>query len=192
LVTKASNARHATDASSTSRLTLQDLWRLANLWCPKPARWTHLLDEPNSWGPAHELGHALIEPRWRWKFRNYERCPLGFCQCNKANPCNAYEAAAMYISRTLLRAVGHEFIADREIEETTDYDYLEPADFKRAKALLKRKKLWPVPRTRKALEAALKHRLGKPRGRKQPRVQKIRGSVGLAMFQNLLFNPGAL
>ena len=193
LVTKASNATSAVAASST--LNLQILWQLANLWCPKPARWKHLLDTSDSWGPAHELGHALLEPRWRWKFKNYERCPLGFCTCNKLHPCNAYEAAAMYVSRALLRATGNEFIADREINETTDYDYLEPADFKRAKALLRRKKLWPIPRTRRTLEVALKRRLGKPRGRRALPTQQPpapRGSTALGMFQNLLFNPGAL
>jgi hypothetical protein len=98
----------------------------------------------------------------------------------------------MLISHRLLRAAGYEHLADREYNETSDIDLVDGVHTERAKALLRRKKLWPVPRTLPSLERALQRRLGKPRGRKQPRVQKIRGSVGLSMFQNMLFNPGAL
>jgi hypothetical protein len=148
-----------------------------------------LLEDKNSWGPAHELGHALIEPSRGWKEYDYGRCALAFCN-HRGQRCDTYEVAAMLISHALLRASGNAFMSEREYNETSDVDLVDPVHDKRAKALLRRKGLWPVPRTRRALEAALKRRLGKPRGRKQPRVQTIRGSVGLAMFQNMLFNPG--
>jgi len=194
LVTKASSATSAVVASSTSRLTLLDLWRLAVEWCPKKARWPHLIDEHNSWGPAHELGHALIEPSDRWDKHDYGRCALAFCRC-KAERCDTHEVAAMLISRALLRAAGNEFMSEREYNETSDIDLVQPIHEARAKALLRRKRLWPVPRTRRTLEAALKRRLGRPRGSKpskQPPVPRLRGSVGLGMFANLLFNPAAL
>lgn len=167
-------------------MTLHDLWLLANQWCPKRASWDHLLEAQGSWGPAHELGHALIETSDRWFKRDYGHCALAFCQCH-LDLCDTYEVAAMYISHRLLRAAKHEYLADREYNETSDIDLVDEVHTERAKALLRRKKLWPVPRTKRGLEAALKRRLGKPRGRKLPRVPRIRGSVGLAMFQGLVF-----
>jgi hypothetical protein len=172
-------------------VTLHDLWQLANQWCPKKASWDHLLEAQSSWGPAHELGHALIEPPSGWHKHDYGRCALAFC-IHRGHRCYTYEVAAMLISHRLLRAAGYEHLADREYNETSDIDLVDGVHTERAKALLRRKKLWPVPRTLPSLERALQRRLGKPRGRKQPRVQKIRGSVGLSMFQNMLFNPGAL
>lgn len=147
-----------------ARLSLDVLYELALEWCPTKARWNHLLDGPKTWGPAHELGHALIEARWRWDIEGYDHCALGCCHCTKWGYCTVYEAAAMYISRGLLVAAGQAFLAEREINDTHDYDYIEPYHFKRARNLLRRKKLWPVPRSRRSLEAALKRRLGKPRG----------------------------
>ena len=193
MVTKVSSAQHAVDASSSS-LTLRDLWVIANEWCPLKARWPHLLESEKSWGPAHELGHALIETRDRWDKHDYGRCALAFCHC-KAARCDTHEIAAMLISHALLRATGNAFMSEREYNETSDIDLVQPIHEARAKALLRRKKLWPVPRTRKTLEAALRRRLGRPRGSKPPKrppVPRLRGSVGLGMFANLLFNPAAL
>lgn len=172
-------------------MTLYDLWQLANQWCPKKASWDHLLEAQSSWGPAHELGHALIETSDRWGKESYGHCAIAFCECPR-HLCDTYEIAAMRISSRLLAACGHPRLAHQEFNETSDIDLVDPIHEGRATALLRRKKLWPVPRTLPALERALKRRLGKPRGRKSPRVQKIRGSVGLSMFQNLLFNPGQL
>lgn len=191
---KDSRATSAAAASSSS-LTLMDLWALANEWCPKKASWTYLLDNA-SWGCAHELGHALIEPAHRWVQRNYGRCSIGHCRC-RGEACDVHEAAAMRISAALLAAVGRLDLVDAEVEATNDYDLIIEESWRRSKALLKRKKLWPVPRTRRSLEAALRRRLGRPRGRRQrpsanPPVPKTRGSAAMGMFANMLYNPGLL
>lgn len=172
-------------------MTLMDLHALAILWCPVDARWTHLMDRTHGWGHAHEIGHALIESRWRWKLSSYGHCQLAFCECGPTQPCSVAECAAMYISQSLLTTAGYPELAAQEIEDTTDYALLDEVHFKRAKTLLKRKHLWPVPRTRRSLEAALKAKLGKPRGEAvvPQSVQRARGrSVALSLFENLLLN----
>lgn len=165
MVTKDSSVRRATVASSSS-LTLTDLWVAANLWCPKKAAWTHLLDDLGDWGPAHELGHALIEPSRRWELRDYGRCPVGSCH-HRGKECDVYEVAAMRVSHALVCAAGRPDLVGREVESTIDYDLIEGTCWLRGKALLERKRLWPVPRTRRSLEVALRRRLGRPRGRRQ-------------------------
>lgn len=191
MVTKVSNATSATGASSTSRLTLYDLHQLAIEWCPTKARWAHLLKQAGTWGPAHELGHALIETSDRWRKHNYGRCALAFCHCH-LQQCDTYEVAAMRISSRLLAACGHPRLAHQEFDETSDIDIVDPIHEGRATALLRRKKLWPVPRSRRTLEIALARRLGRPRGSrpKSPSLPRARGSVALGLVQNLLFNPG--
>lgn len=150
-------------ASVAEPLTLPYLYKLAIEWCPVDARWPHLFEDELSWGPAHELGHALIEPRWRWEFFGYTRCNLYRCHCGR-DLCTVYEAAAMTISGRILDSMGEGGLADNEIDNTVDYDTIERSHFERAKTLLRRKRLWPVPRTRASLESALRRRLGKPRG----------------------------
>jgi hypothetical protein len=54
-------------------LTLGDIYELAVAWCPKKARWPHLIECADTWGPAHELGHALIETSDRWRKDGYGR-----------------------------------------------------------------------------------------------------------------------
>lgn len=144
-------------------MTLRDLYDLAILWCPRKARWEHLIDRVNSWGPAHELGHALIETRDRWSKPDYGRCALAFC-IHHAKRCDTHEMAAMGISCQLLRAAGHEEMVYAEHRATIDIELVDPIHIDRGKKLLRKKGLWPVPKTRRSLEAALKRRLGIPRG----------------------------
>lgn len=144
-------------------MTLNDLLALAIEWCPADARWDHMLDKARSWGASHELAHALIEPAWRWTDNNYQRCPLGFCACSREE-CTVYEAAAMMISHRLVAAAGAPQLTENEIQNTPDYDLIYDEHWQRAKALLKRKKLWPVPRTKRSLERALRRRLRSPQG----------------------------
>ena len=165
-------------------MTLDDLYQLAVIWCPKKARWKHLLENVEDWGCAHELAHALIEPSFRWKMHSYGRCSIGFCE-HHLDQCDTYEAAAMYISRTLLVAVGQPQLAEREVQNTNDYDLIDLVHFTRAKALLKRKGLWPVPRTKRSLEAALKRRLRIPRGGR-PRKSRDPTMMLLAMLASRL------
>jgi hypothetical protein len=170
-------------------VTLEDIWVLANLWCPKRARWAPVLRSKYFWGSAHEIGHALIEPRSKWKIGSYGHpCSIGFCRC-KNEKCNVYEAAAMYISQSLLVAAKRPDIADDEIQATNDYDCITEENWRGGKALLRKLKLWPVPRSKKGLEAALKRRLGSPQGSKR-KPQETRVSP-LGMFANLLFQGHA-
>ncbi len=163
-------------------MTLEDIWKLANTWCPSKA-WAHLLEDPDSWGPSHELGHLLIEPAWRRDKYDYGRCAPGFCQC-RGEECDIAEIAAMLISHRLVEICGHPELADAEIQQTSDYDLIStPHNFRRARALLRRKRLWPVPRSVRGLEALLKRRVGRPcmkRKRRQPKANTFSPLLMLA------------
>ena len=139
-------------------MTLDDLYKLALSWVPRKAWWPHLLEDPNHWGPAHELGHALIEEPWRRHKRAYGLCDLGDCKC-RGRVCEAHEVAAMVISRRLLDATGNIHLSNREFNDT-GYSWIidDLTNVRRARALLRKKKLWPVPRSRRALEALLRRR----------------------------------
>lgn len=181
---KASSARRAVGASNMS---LRDLWNIANEWCPRKAAWTNLLDYWDSWGPSHEIGHALIEPRKRRNKDSYGRCAPGFCE-HEDDECDVFEVAAMMISRRLVTVAGHPNLANREVNDTNDYDLIAtPRNFRRARALLKRKKLWPVPRTKAALERALQQRCGRriPVAKRRKRAKRT-PFAPLSMFANLL------
>lgn len=143
-------------------MTLEDLHNLAVLWCPKKARWDNIF-VVDHWGPAHELGHALIETRDRWKKESYGRCSLSSCKCYLQR-CVVYEAAAMTISRGLLKNVGREDLADDELQATDDYDFIEEEHYRRAMRLLRDKNVWPMPKKLPQLERLLRVRLVKPRG----------------------------
>lgn len=188
--TKGSSARSANDASSSS-LTLRVLWALANEWCPRDASWTHLLDYWDSWGPSHEIGHALIEPYERQGQGDYGRCTTGFCRCD--DECDVYEIAAMLVSKALVTAAGHPELADKEIEDTTDYDLAaSPQNYRRARALLRKKKLWPVPKTREALEAALKRNLRRrvPVSKRRQRAKRTPPKPWLTQLAEAIMGPG--
>ena len=164
---RSDQAVNASDRHTKAKtLTLHILRRLANEWCPTKATWVHLLDDTEYWGPAHELGHALIETPDRWKKLDYGRCALGFCQCGSER-CDVYEAAAMRISAALVKAAGQPELSEREIIDTGGYDRMTDTSRRRSIPLLKRKGLWPVPVSERSLKAALKRRLGKPRGNRQ-------------------------
>lgn len=170
-------------------MNLSYLYDLSILWCPKVARWLHLIDDhQDAGGPAHELGHALIEPRERWRRRDYGRCSLSSCVC-RDELCRVYEAAAMRISSALLRAAGRPELVGAEIESTSDYDLIEPSHFAHARVLLKKKGLWPVPRTKRSLESALARRLGRPRGSaRRPPPRRVQGSVAMAMLVDQIYS----
>lgn len=97
----------------------------------------------------------------------------------------------MRISEALLKAAGRPDLVEEEVQATSDYDFIMDTSWRRSKALLERKKLWPVPRTRKALEAALKRRLGRPRGRKSPRPRKRQADL-LEMFATEVMSQATL
>lgn len=173
-------------------ISLRELWVLANEWVPRKAAWTHLLDYWDNWGPSHELGHALIEPAERRRHPSYGRCEPRCCK-HDGEECDVVEIAAMMISQRLVTAAGHPELSDREVQGTTDYDLIAtPRNFRRARALLKQKKLWPVPQTQAALEAALRTRLKRrvPVAQRRRRAKRTPWSP-MTMFANLLFNLGS-
>jgi hypothetical protein len=172
-------------------ITLRDLWSLANEWVPRKACWKHLLDYWNNWGPAHELGHALLEPAERRSKRSYGRCAPGACQ-HEDDECGVAEIAAMMISAQLVTAAGHPALAEREVQGTTDYDVIAtPANYRRARKLLKQRKLWLLPRTKATLERALRARLGRrvPVAQRKKRAKRFPWSP-VSLFANMLFNLG--
>lgn len=174
-------------------MSLRDLWSIANEWCPRSASWTHLLDYWDSWGPSHEIGHALIEPRERHVLDSYGRCSTGFCRCDD-DDCDVIEIAAMLISGKLVAYAGRPELADKEANDTTYYDLAAtPANFRRARALLRKKKLWPVPRTKKALEAALKRNLGRrvPVAKRRQRAKQTPPKPWLTQLAEAITGPGA-
>lgn len=173
-------------------MSLRDLWSIANAWCPRSASWTHLLDYWDSWGPSHEIGHALIEPRERQGEDSYGRCAPGVCAHD--GECDVHEIAAMLVSGALVRAAGHADLADREVQDTEDYDLIfTPRNYRRARALLRKKKLWPVPKTKAALEAALKRNLGRrvPVSKRRKRQLRTPPKPWLNQLAESILGPGA-
>jgi hypothetical protein len=150
-------------------LTLDDIYLLALSWVPRRAWWSHLLlGGAEHWGPAHELAHALIEEPWRRRRRTYALCDFNKCTC-RGQMCEVHEIAAMAISRRLLSATGNPRLANREYNDT-GYGWIidDSVLNQRALALLKRKGLWPVPRSRSALEAQLRRRFRRSSAPRRP------------------------
>ena len=142
------------------RITLDKLRRLALRWCPPEARWDSLIARTRrrSWGPAHELGHALIEPVERWSMPDYGRCSTGFCRC-VGGECDVVERAAMLISSRLVAYAGYPDLAIDERTSTDGYDLIaSPYYERRAKRMLVKLGLWPVPYTMSRLTSALARR----------------------------------
>ena len=147
-------------------MRLEDIYELALSWVPRRAWWPHLLENAEHWGPAHELGHALVEEPWRRRKRAYGLHDFDKCTC-RGQTCEVHEIAAMIISRHLLVSAKHTSLANREYNDT-GYGWIidDPTLNRRARALLKRKGLWPIPRSRSGLEALLRRRF---RRRSAPR-----------------------
>lgn len=174
-----------------NKITLQAIHTLALAFCPREARWQHLLERSDSWGPAHELGHALVEPANRRDLEHYGGCAAGFCHCPGAR-CDVHEIAAMMISARLVRRAGHPELAAREIDDTEGYNLIDtPWHRERAKRRLRRLRLWPVPYTLPMLETALRRRGLKPAvgmdagGRVQRSRSRMVGhipSIGIQLF----------
>lgn len=65
-----------------SALTLDAIWRIANRYTPRAARYNERISHPNSWGPAHEIGHALVAtPKERTQRDFGLTCEPGMCRC---------------------------------------------------------------------------------------------------------------
>jgi len=111
----------------------------------------------NRWGPAHELGHVLVagDDDGRYHFA-YGLCGIETCDCTN-EWCLVVECASMIISRALLTAAGYPDVAELEHRQTEGVEFV-VLHRRRARALLKRIGLWPVPVTILDLESALERR----------------------------------
>lgn len=152
----AASRRSPRSSARLSVLNVEDLRQLALRWCPLVATyWGFVMGKTIEWGPAHELGHALVEPKSRRSRHGYGRCDIESCAC-PTQRCLVTEAAAMMISSDLHGACGrHELIAT-ERRSTPSYDAYIAPEADRARAHLERLKLWPVPQTIRGLEVALR------------------------------------
>lgn len=140
------------------RITLARLHRLAVRWCPPGARWDSLIAKRQSWGPAHELGHALLEPAERRMMNDYGRCSTGCCMC-AGGDCDVVERAAMLISARLVTYAGRPDLVRDEEDRTDEYEMIAtPYYTRRARRRLRSLGLWPVPYTISRLTSALRRR----------------------------------
>lgn len=145
-------------------LTLPDLHALALRWCPRPARWSHLLRARHiAWGPAHEIAHALLSLPAERRLADYGMCSAGFCCC-PGDRCDIVETAAIKVSARLLVAAGRPDAVQLEADATEGYaDLMTPWHVRRAHWLLGRRglRLGTLPRTRAELERLLERRVGR-------------------------------
>lgn len=117
------------------------------------------------WWPAHEIGHLLTVPR-----RNIGM-PL-FGLDNEGDSYQAYELAAMSISRRLLAACGRpDLFYDPKIGEleSSNYDIVHFGPRARARRLLRQRRLLRLPHTRSGLEVLCQRALaGTSTARREP------------------------
>lgn len=138
--------------------TLEEILSLAERWSAPDAAWNTLLERAHCWGPAHEFGHALISgPRDR-TIAGYGLCEVDWCRCYR-DRCVVIEAAAMIVSRTLLRRAGHSGLASLE-RRSTDYLHHVDQQATRGKALLIERSIWPLPITASGLDKLARRRIG--------------------------------
>src|SRR5262249_42492141 len=140
---------HATKLS----LSLRDIHALALAWAPPRARMERLLAAAEHWGPAHELGHALIStPAQRVRYLyGLQRCT---CQQHAANEC-----AAVCISATFLQTAGRADLIEAEGRWTPML--LETVEVGASGAAKLLATLGPIPETRNGLSRLLHQRLGR-------------------------------
>jgi len=146
-------------------MRLDELKRLAIAWVPRQAAWWSIINQPApSWGPAHELAHALISRPHQRSQNSYGLCDVGGCFC-RGWSCLTYETAAMLLSSTWHRAVGYENLIVAEIDATPDYAVIDDAFWRiRGRRMLRRRGLWPIPTTVPEIRAACVRLIGESRG----------------------------
>ena len=132
-------------------LTLADIHELALRWTPRRARMDGLLKQVDHWGPAHELGHALISTQ-----AERDRYLYGL-QRRPWRQQAAHELAAMRVSASLLITAGREDLVDAERRWTPMLLETEQAGMPGAHQRLK--VLGELPRSRLELERLLKRKL---------------------------------
>lgn len=116
-----------------------------------------------SWGPAHEIGHALLSTPAQRALALFGLCSIG--ECSHHGRCDTIEVAAMLISTRMHARMGRLDLVRAECRNTPDYARLMSADrLRRAKRTLRRFSLTRLPRTVEGLDALLARRLGAGKG----------------------------
>lgn len=135
-------------------LTLRNIRALYERYVPLASRHPGARNGLGLWWPAHEIGHLLTVPR-----RNIGMPLFGLdnegASYQETERFQAYELAAMSISRRLLAACGRpDLFYDPKIGEleASDYDTVHFGSRTRARRLLRQRKLLRLPRTRSGLE----------------------------------------
>lgn len=143
-----------------SALTLDAIWHIAVNHVPVAARYNDRLSMRRSWGPAHELAHALVaSPKERTQRDFGLTCEPGMCRC-PGEHCHVVELSAMSVSRRLVTAAGHAHLADVELQATPDYDMMVwSRPVRAARRLLVRRRLLRLPRTIAGLRQFVRDRL---------------------------------
>ncbi|HSX22919.1 MAG TPA: hypothetical protein VLE97_09120 [Gaiellaceae bacterium] len=104
-------------------MKLREIYRLAQRYVPPAAADRRLADSgPDSWWPAHEIGHFLVATQKecaapKFGIDGYE---LPDCTPARYRYVVAKEIAATSISQRLLRRAGHGNLADEEIQYTDE------------------------------------------------------------------------
>lgn len=137
-------------------ITLAQIHALACRWASPEAAYENLLVDVVCWGPAHELGHALIAGR-RGRNRGYGLCSW-WCVCYR-DRCTIIEAAAMIVSSTLLRRAGHRDLITKERHGTEGLNAIDEVR-PRGKLLLIERGIWPLPLDADGLEQLAARRIG--------------------------------
>lgn len=138
-------------------LTLDDIFELYLRYVPTVSRHESAEDLPDTWWPAHELGHLLTVPRCQIGKPMFGLPQVGPCDPN-APRSYAYELAAMSISRRLLKAVGQPKLFDQELE-ASEYDVIHYGSHACARRILRRRNLLRLPHDHPCLEARVRRAL---------------------------------
>lgn len=105
----------------SATLRLNQIWDLAYRFVPPAAADRRLYESgPNSWWPAHEIGHFLVATA---KECHEPKFGIDTCAAQGTSTYRyviAKEIAATAISQRLLRRSGHADLADDEIQYTDE------------------------------------------------------------------------
>lgn len=143
-------------------LTLDDIFDLYQRYVPEASRHENADDEPESWWPAHELGHLLTVPPRQiglpWFGLPVEPSP---CDPN-ADRGYAYELAAMSVSRRLLASSGRPdlFSGPNGELEGSGSNVMLYGSHVYARRIMRRRGVLRLPRDRSRLEARIRRVVG--------------------------------
>src|SRR5512135_3910853 len=156
-------------------LQLAEIHDLARRFVPQAAADRRLYEYgPDSWWPAHEIGHFLVATnaechKPKFGIDGYEQPD---CTPTRYRYVVMKEIAAISISQRLLRRSGHGALADEEIQytdETTIECSFESWCKRSVKTLLHKHRITRLPTTSAGLERLLARKASKVEQRRSPR-----------------------